>query len=87
MKERHQKEAEKTEENKVFYLVREHYSKPEVLLFVAPNREYALAMLHDRLSLENNETDHSYDNDLRQLNLERKEITVVSPPGDNHLIR
>lgn len=70
---------------KVFCIERDHYSVPQVLLFVAESREAAEVMFSEVLKSENGERgDHG---ELDEINLSKPGRTIFEPPGDRHMTR
>ena len=72
-----------TEGLRTFYLERDFYSTPEVVLIVAESEEAATALMNQQLDEENYE--HGRFGPLKELGTETQSITILRPPGDRHL--
>lgn len=78
-------EKEKRNPNKVFYLERDYYSNPQVVVVTATNKKEATKLL-DILLKEENYSPGNYGK-LKELDTSSKKIQIISPPGDRHLVR
>jgi hypothetical protein len=85
-KERPQTETENRESNRVFYLLRDYYSNPEILIIVAPDKKSAIEMLRTQHASENHLAEIN-NKDVIELDLKSKKLLTLRPPGDRHLIR
>lgn len=79
------KEKETAQPNQVFFLERDFYSNPEVIIIVAPNMETATEMLNQKLKGENYPPGTF--GKLQKLDLRANTIKILRPPGDRHLDR
>ncbi len=71
--------------NKIFYLERDFYSNPQMLIVIAGNLEEAKEILRIQLESENYKLEHF--DDLKELDISTKGLQIFSPPGDRHMIR
>jgi len=78
-------ETEPISRLKAFYLERDFYSNPQVLLIFAANLQEATDLLDAQLVQENCPPGHF--GVLKELNINRKGITIFKPPGDSHFNR
>lgn len=71
--------------NKVFYLERDFYSNPQVVVVVAGDKEEANTILNKQLSEENYPPGNF--GELVELDTSKKGLQVINPPGDRHMVR
>jgi hypothetical protein len=70
---------------KIFYLERDFYSNPQVIIVIAKNRQEAETLLSAQLAKENNH--RSSLGKLTELDLFHPELLILEPLGDRHLVR
>lgn len=78
-------EAESTTSNKIFYLERDNFSNPEVIIIIAKNIEEATKSLNNMLHEENLRPGDC--GKLTELDLTTEALIKLNPPGDRHFIR
>lgn len=78
------KEAERSEKNRIFYLERDFYSDPQVVIVIAKDIEEATKILNDQLAEEYYPPGEF--GELKELSTTTKGLQIISPPGDRHLI-
>ena len=71
--------------NRVFFVERSRYSEPQVIVIVAANLKEANEVWGKMLEEENN-LPEDFDK-LKELNLNKHQILMLTPPGDRHLER
>ncbi|HUC95297.1 MAG TPA: hypothetical protein VMR19_04860 [Candidatus Saccharimonadales bacterium] len=75
-------EPESTGTNHVFYIERDYYSTPQVLVIIAPDLAEAEKMFSEMLTQENDRR-HCYGK-LLELDLSKSGLIKLEPPGDRH---
>jgi hypothetical protein len=70
---------------RVFFLERNFYSNPQVILITAESREDANGQLAQQLKAENYGPEHF--GALQELDLPMRQMVIISPPGNRDLLR
>jgi hypothetical protein len=70
---------------RTFYLERDFYSDPQVVVVTAENRKEADKLLNEQLKKENCPPGQS--GELKELDTTKPGLVILSPPGDRHLER
>lgn len=70
---------------KVFFLERNFYSNPQVLIITAESREDADRQLAEQLKAENYRPNQF--GALQELDLSKRQMVIISPPGNRDLLR
>lgn len=82
-------ESEETKEEvarmRVFYVERDFYTNPQVVIIVAKDEVEALELYNQQLESENYPPVKQ--DTLEELDLSGTGLKILSPPGDRHLIR
>ncbi len=68
---------------KVYYLERDFYSNPQVVLVIAENESAATDRMNKQLDGENYE--HGRFGPLKELDTTTQTLIILSPPGDRNL--
>lgn len=64
---------------KIFYLTRDFYGTPQIILVAAPDKQTADRLFEEQLKSENN----PYDEEAKELDITVQSLTIISlPPGD-----
>jgi len=80
-----EKTTEKASAMRVFYLGRDFYSRPQVVLIAGRDKQEALSLFNQLLKLENNPPVN--EEVLGELDLSKSSLKIIEPPGNSHLDR
>lgn len=70
---------------RTYYLNRDFYSNPQVVVVTADSKEQADKLLNKQLAAENYPPGNF--GDLTELDTTKPGLVILNPPGDRHLIR